>query len=169
MYCISTPDLSSVQWRSSTRIVKANIFHHLAQQVDVRRASPASTQRPIIWHRMRRKYRDGCMTGSYGCQLAYRQSGSQTELRQLGHLTFHTVFLIVNHQPEPNCILPGIPSPWKLPSWCPALRYRAGSGSREWFSAQVFFILLAQQLRQLFRHRTALMESKPTSGPSSLN
>ncbi len=169
MYCISTPDLSSVQCEVVTRIVKANIFHHLAQQVVSAGASPASTQRPIIWHRMRGSIRDGCMTGSYGCQSAYRQAAQQTELRQLGHLTFHTVFRSLNHHPEPNCILPGIPSPWSYRSWCPALRYRAGSGSRECFRQQVFFVLLAQQLRQLFRLGRSLMESKPTSGPSSLN
>ncbi len=87
------------------------------------------------------------MTGSYGCQSACRQSGSADRVRQLGHLTFHTVFLVVKPPAEPNCILPGIPSPWKLPIMVPALRYRAGSGSREWFSAAGFLVLLAQQLR----------------------
>ncbi len=79
------------------RIVKANIFHHLTQQVDVRRCF--ARFHPATNH-LAQNAAEVFVTGvlqekATAVSQHTDKAAQQTELRQLGHLTFHTVFLIV--------------------------------------------------------------------------
>ena len=85
------------------------------------------------------------------------EAAQQPELRQLGHLPLHTVFLIVEPPAGAELHL----------AWHAFTLEVTDHGAQHFvitrvqavenrFRQQVFFVLLAQQLRQLFRHRTII-------------
>ena len=94
------------------------------------------------------------------------KAAQQAKLRQLGHLTFHTVFLIV----EP-------PAGTELHLARHAFTLEvADHGTQHFvvarvqavedrFRQQVFFVLFAEQFGQLFRHRAVVNGVKPYIRP----
>lgn len=95
-----------------TRIVKANVFHHLAQQRDIRRRFAGS--HPTADHLAQnaaevfvaRVGEEAATVGQHPDEAA-----QQPELRQLGHLPLHTVFLIVEPPAGAELHLACMPSP----------------------------------------------------------
>ncbi len=83
------------------------------------------------------------------------KAAQQTELRQLGHLTFHAVFLIV--EPPAGTELHLARHPFALEvadHGAQHLVIARVQAVQNGFRQQVFFVLLAEQFGQLFRHRT---------------
>ena len=155
LYSKLTSGLNSVHREVITRIVKADIFSPSRPAAEYPPAlHPRQTQRPIIKYRMRRKYSWRVQDKKLRLSVSMPTKRlSRPKLRQLGHLTFHAVFLIVEPPAGTELHLARHPSPgsYRLsPSTSVIARVQAVKNG---FRQQVFFILLAQQSGQLFRHR----------------